>query len=156
MAKSIKKIVAIGGGNINSSGTSAIDKEIIRLTKKKHPKLLFIPTASSDSENYYNNIDRYYGKKLGCKTDVLYLLKTTPSPKEIENIGKETVIWHNWLKYVRGIGPLIAGVIAADLMTRDFIDNNGRSGRRRVGCFTQQQYCVSEKTAKSHWVVTDR
>ncbi len=86
MTKQVKKIVAIGGGDIRDSETLAIDKEIIRLTKKKHPKLLFIPTASSDSEDYYNSVDKYFGKKLGCKTDVLYLFKLfkeTPSPKEI-------------------------------------------------------------------------
>jgi len=85
MTKPVKKIVAIGGGEIRDSETLAIDKEIIRLTQKKHPKLLFIPTASSDSEDYYNDVDKYFGKKLGCKTNVLYLLKEAPSPKEIRN-----------------------------------------------------------------------
>ena len=85
MINSTKKIVAIGGGEIRNSETLAIDKEIIRLVQKERPKLLFIPTADSDSENYYNSINKYYGKKLGCKTDVLYLLKKTPSPKEIKN-----------------------------------------------------------------------
>jgi dipeptidase E len=85
MTKQIKKIVAIGGGEIKYSETLAIDKEIIRLTQKKHPKLLFIPTASSDSEGYYKEIENYFGKKLGCKTDVLYLIKETPSPEEIRN-----------------------------------------------------------------------
>lgn len=85
MTKQVKKIVAIGGGEIKDSETLAIDKEIIRLTQKKRPKLLFIPTASSDSEDYYKDVENYFGKKLGCKTDVLYLLKETPSPKEIRN-----------------------------------------------------------------------
>jgi dipeptidase E len=85
MTKQVKTIVAIGGGEIRGSETLAIDKEIIRLTKKEHPKLLFIPTASSDSEDYFKGIDKYFGKKLGCKTDVLYLLKETPSSKEIRN-----------------------------------------------------------------------
>ncbi|MDA1317263.1 MAG: peptidase E [bacterium] len=85
MIKHVKKIVAIGGGEIRDSETFTIDKEIIRLTKKKHPKLLFIPTASSDSEDYFKDVDSYFGKKLSCKTDVLYLLKGTPSPKEMRN-----------------------------------------------------------------------
>ena len=85
MTKPVKKIVAIGGGEIRDSETLAIDKEIIRLTQKKRPKLLFIPTASSDSEDYYKCVDDYFGKKLGCKTDVLYLLNKTPSPKDIRD-----------------------------------------------------------------------
>lgn len=84
MANPQKKIVAIGGGEIITGDTLIIDKEIIRLTQKKHPKLLFMPTASSDSEDYWNQIDKYYGKKLGCKTEVLYLLNETPSLKEIK------------------------------------------------------------------------
>jgi len=85
MTKPVKKIVAIGGGEIRDSEMFVIDKEIIRLTQKKHPKLLFISTASLDNEDYYKGVDKYYGKKLGCKTDVLYLLKETPSPREIRN-----------------------------------------------------------------------
>lgn len=47
------KIVAIGGGEIGRPGTKIetlkIDKEIITLSGKKNPKLLFIPTASNDA-----------------------------------------------------------------------------------------------------------
>jgi dipeptidase E len=89
------KIIAIGGGEIGRPGTKietkAIDKEIIRLTGKKHPKVLFIPTASSDSESYYSIFSKYY-KKLGCNTDVLYLTKK-PEKSEIENkiMGSDAV-----------------------------------------------------------------
>ncbi len=83
------KIVAIGGGEIGRPGTKieteSIDKEIIRLTEKKHPKLLFIPTASGDSEGYYEIVKNYFGERLGCKTDFLYLIKEKPTKKEIEN-----------------------------------------------------------------------
>src|SRR3989338_8542996 len=37
----MKKIVAVGGGSIRRKGTVAIDREIIRLSGKKKPKLLF-------------------------------------------------------------------------------------------------------------------
>lgn len=84
----MKKIVAIGGGEIGRPGypieTTQIDKEIIRLTGKKNPKLLFVPTASSDSESYYETIEKYFGKKLGCKTDVLYLINKNFNKKEIK------------------------------------------------------------------------
>ena len=46
-------MVAIGGGLIRTRGTAAIDREIIRLSGKKHPRLLFLPTASSDAERYW-------------------------------------------------------------------------------------------------------
>jgi dipeptidase E len=78
-----RTIVAIGGGEIRTRGTAAIDREIIRLTDKKKPKLLFIPTASSDSERYWKHVQEYFGKFLGCKTDVLFLIKEQPSKEQI-------------------------------------------------------------------------
>jgi len=83
MANPTRKIVAIGGGVMKTGATMAIDKEIIRLSQKKRPKLLFLPTATSDSKLYWKHVDRHFGTELGCKTDVLYLLKETPSPKAI-------------------------------------------------------------------------
>lgn len=79
-----KYIVAIGGGEIRQLKTLAIDKTIVSLTNKKHPRLLFIPTANSDSENDVEAIEEVYGKKLGCKVDSLLLLRGKPSSKEIK------------------------------------------------------------------------
>jgi len=87
------KIVAVGGGEIGRPRkegsfypveTLAIDKEIIDLTGKKQPKLLFLPTASGDSEGYSGVVKKYFGKRLGCKVNVLYLIKNRYSRKEIE------------------------------------------------------------------------
>jgi len=82
------EIVAIGGGEIGRPGysveTTKIDKEIIRLTGKKKPKLLFIPTASSDSAGYYDVVKKHFGKQLGCRVDVLYLIKGNLSKSEVE------------------------------------------------------------------------
>jgi len=80
------KIVAIGGGEINKRETLAIDQEIIRLSGKKDPKVLFIPTASLDSNEYINDFIDYYGKHLGCKVDVLKLIKQSITIKEIKEI----------------------------------------------------------------------
>jgi dipeptidase E len=78
-----KTIVAIGGGEIRTRGTASIDREIIKLSNKKNPKLLFIPTASSDSERYWKRIQEHFGKFLKCKTDVLFLVKEQPSEEQI-------------------------------------------------------------------------
>jgi dipeptidase E len=82
------KIIAIGGGEIGKPGssiqTTKIDKEIIKLSGKKNPKLLFIPTASSDAEGYYETVKKYFGHKLGCKVDVLYLIKEKINRRKIE------------------------------------------------------------------------
>jgi dipeptidase E len=80
-----KKIVAIGGGEISKHETLKIDKRIIKLTGKKRPKVLFIPTASSDDESYCQKVFKYYGKELGCKVSVLCLCSDIVSKKEIRN-----------------------------------------------------------------------
>ena len=46
-------IVAIGGGDVRTLATQPIDIEIIRLSGKSSPNALFIPTASSDSVEYW-------------------------------------------------------------------------------------------------------
>jgi dipeptidase E len=76
------KIIAIGGGEIGRPGykveTTKIDKEIIKQTGKKHPKLLFIPTASKDSKGYIDVVKRHFGTKLDCLVDTLYLAGKNP------------------------------------------------------------------------------
>ena len=80
-----KTIVAIGGGKITTRQTVPIDRKIIRLSHKKNPKLLFIPTASSDSEIYWKQIRKYFGDFLKCKTDVLFLMKQKPPREQIRS-----------------------------------------------------------------------
>jgi len=72
------KIVAIGGGEIGRPGypveTTAIDKEIIKLSGKKNPKLLFLPTASGDSKLYSRVVKKHFGDRLSCKVETLFLI----------------------------------------------------------------------------------
>ncbi|HOZ53573.1 MAG TPA: Type 1 glutamine amidotransferase-like domain-containing protein [bacterium] len=83
----MSKIIAIGGGEIGRPGYSVetlkIDKDIIKLSGRKNPKILFIPTASSDSESYCDTFKKYFGQKLKCQVDVLYLINNNLSQKEI-------------------------------------------------------------------------
>jgi dipeptidase E len=82
------KIVAIGGGNIGRPGTLVetleIDLEIIRLSGKPHPKLLFVPTATSDAESYCEAVRQHFGGRLNCQVDILYLINNPQTTKEIE------------------------------------------------------------------------
>jgi len=82
-------IVAIGGGEIGGAGysieTTEIDKEIIRLTGKSNPRLLFVPTASGDSESYFKDAQNHFGRRLGCQVDSLYLIKDKLSRLQVEN-----------------------------------------------------------------------
>jgi dipeptidase E len=61
-------ICALGGGEIGGvvNGkqvpveTTKIDQELINLTKKSSPKVLFLPTASGDNKGYISNFREYY------------------------------------------------------------------------------------------------
>ena len=50
----MSKIVLIGGGNIGRGNTpyetKEIDEEIVKMTTKEHPNLLFVGLASSFSD----------------------------------------------------------------------------------------------------------
>ncbi len=74
----MRKILAIGGGNIGRDdkriNTTLFDREIIRLTEKKNPKFLFVPTATAGCNRYCEAIYKQFSKKLGCTVDILLLI----------------------------------------------------------------------------------
>jgi dipeptidase E len=84
------KIVSIGGGSIHlprrRPQTTPIDKAIIALSGKKKPRVLFIPTASEDSQEYADVFIAQYAHHLGCSVEVLTLFRDRPSQKEIAAI----------------------------------------------------------------------
>lgn len=80
----MRKIVAIGGGELKDLETLSIDRRIIELTGKKKPRALFIPTASNDAAGYVDVFNQVYCGKLGCETDALLLVKEQPTLEEIQ------------------------------------------------------------------------
>jgi dipeptidase E len=68
-------IIAIGGGSLKKKQTLPIDRAIVKLTGRKSPRALFIPTASEDEKEYCEAFDRIYGNSLGCRTDHLLLYR---------------------------------------------------------------------------------
>jgi dipeptidase E len=92
----LQKIVAIGGGSIGWGGkkpeVTPISREIIRLSGKKNPRLLFLPTASSDDVAYARMVQNHFGRKLGCRVETLYLLREKPVFSIISQKIRETDI----------------------------------------------------------------
>lgn len=118
------KIVAIGGGEVSAKSTLEIDKEIIAFSGKKNPKILFIPTASSDSESYYLTIKEYFNN-LGCSTEVLYLIK------DKENLTKKEIeikIFSSDIIYVGGGNTLkmmtIWRKLGVDVLLKQALEKN--------------------------------
>ena len=70
------KLMLIGGGEIGRGTTpyetKEIDEEIVKMTEKEKPKMLFIGLANSFADSYYDYIKKIY-KNLGCET--MYLKK---------------------------------------------------------------------------------
>ena len=79
----MRSIVAIGGGDIRTLATEPIDRAIIELAGRSTPKVLFVPTASSDSGEHWDAFDHAYRGVYGCPTEVLYLLGSAPPAQEI-------------------------------------------------------------------------
>lgn len=67
-----RKIISIGGGLLRLDETIPIDKFIVQESRKNHPKVLFVPTASKDLPAYYTAFRGVY-KKLGCQVKILRL-----------------------------------------------------------------------------------
>lgn len=95
----MKKFVLVGGVDPHTT-LDFIDKEIIRITEKRNPKILFIPTASDDDIKYCERYRDIYTGRFGCEIDFLYLIKESPGENEIrDKIFKSDII------YIGG-GPL--------------------------------------------------
>lgn len=87
-------IVAIGGGDLGAGDTLSIDKFIVKLSGKKKPKALFVPTATGDDKDYCKAFKEIYGKKLGCKTDNLLLFNRESNRNQIrEKIFGSDIIY---------------------------------------------------------------
>lgn len=98
------KLVCIGCGEIprNKNGnilpyeTEEIDKEIVKLSEKSNPKLLFIGAASSHSEEYFNVIKDIY-TKLGCIVSNLDIINN-----KFDIATLETIVFDSDIIYVGG------------------------------------------------------
>lgn len=79
----MKTIMAIGGGELRVGETRPMDEKIVQLTGKVHPHILFLPTASRDSESYVQSVEQAYGA-LGCSVQALRLWEVDRDPQVIE------------------------------------------------------------------------
>ncbi len=85
----MKKLVCIGGGEIPryKDGvllpyeTKEIDEEIVRLSNKSNPNLLFISIASSNPDEYFKGIKNVFSK-LGCNVSHLDINKSYDEIKD--------------------------------------------------------------------------
>ena len=129
----MKRIVAIGGGELRERTTLGIDEYVANLAKERagerRANALFIPTASHDFMPYYNTFHKVYTGVFDIKTDVaLSVYKEVDKEKMQGKFSKADMIYvgggdtvfmiNEWKK--SGLLPLIQdayerGVIIAGL-----------------------------------------
>lgn len=95
----MRTFVLIGGGEIKSKTTLAIDKYIVSLARERitdghRPYALFFPTASGDSNPYFNSFRKTYTSECDVKSDVAILLKGLMTIEHVaEKIAKADIIY---------------------------------------------------------------
>ena len=94
----MKKIIAIGGGELRERTTLKIDEYIAALAKARagenRANALFIPTASHDYMPYYNTFHKVYTGVFNIKTDVaLSVFKEVDMEKMRAKFQKADVIY---------------------------------------------------------------
>ena len=84
----MKKIIAIGGGELRERSTIKIDEYIAKLAKEhageNRPYALFIPTASHDYMPYYNTFHKVYTGVFNIKTDVALTVFKEPDMEKLK------------------------------------------------------------------------
>lgn len=94
----MKRIIAIGGGELREKTTLKIDEYIVSLAKaragERRVNALFIPTASHDFMPYYNTFHKVYTGVLGVKTDVALTVFKQSTPERLkEKFDKADILY---------------------------------------------------------------
>ena len=84
----MRRIIAIGGGELRERTTLAIDEYIANLAKERagerRANALFIPTASHDFMPYYNTFHKVYTGVFNIKTDVALTVFKEPDMEKMK------------------------------------------------------------------------
>ena len=123
-----RNIIAIGGGGFGANpGQGMIENYILKQTKKKNPRICFIPTATGDNEAYKVSFYSTF-TNLNCYPSHLDFFKRTPDLNELilnqdaifvggGNTKSMLAVWKEWgldkiLKKAYLNGTVMSGVSA--------------------------------------------
>ncbi|BAC13244.1 Type 1 glutamine amidotransferase-like domain-containing protein [Oceanobacillus iheyensis] len=128
----MRQIIALGGGGFSMEPENfLLDKYILDQSNNSNPKVMFLPTASGDADNY---IERFYQsfRKLECIPSHLSLFK--PPMRDIQNyiLEKDIIyvgggntknmlaLWRDWeivpvLERAWNSGIVLAGISAGSI-----------------------------------------
>lgn len=80
------RLALIGGGFVKHVDNFHINKRIVELVGKNYPKVLFIPTASNDEEDYIREFIEIFEGKLNCQVNILCCINENPSEDKIKKM----------------------------------------------------------------------
>lgn len=86
-AKNVKpsQIIALGGGGFSDDpGNPLLDEYILKQSGKAKPKILFLPTAGGDHEDYIEKFYKAY-KNLNCKPTHISLTRKKYSFERLQS-----------------------------------------------------------------------
>lgn len=123
-----RHIVAVGGGSFNARPDDpVIERYMLALTRKKRPKVLFIPTASAEPADYISTFFDAF-TKIGATPSVLRLFRRTPDLRDTllnqdmiyvggGNTKSMLAVWRDWgldvvLREAWRAGIVLGGVSA--------------------------------------------
>ena len=153
--RTMRKMVAIGGGEIGRPGypveTMEIDQEILRLSGKKCPRFLFLPTATWDSPTYISTVENHFGGRLKCCVDSLCLVQEAVSQEVIRSKilssdivyvggGDTSFLLATWkeqhvdavLEEACASGVVLSGLSAGSICWFDFGVGDEKNGRTEL------------------------
>ena len=146
-----RNIIAIGGGGFGANpGQGIIENYILKQTKKKNPRICFIPTATGDNEAYKVSFYSTF-TNLNCYPSHLDFFKRTPDLNELilnqdaifvggGNTKSMLAVWKEWgldkiLKKAYLNGTVMSGVSAGAICWfQNGITDSWASNLRMMPC----------------------
>lgn len=116
---SMPKIVAVGGGGYEGRPAEKLFAELVRLSGKRRPRMLLIPTAGHDRPDVCERVFRAFGRQDARPDKLLLLTDPPPASTRREKLGAADIVWvsgGNTLKMMRrwrhlGVDRLLAAAL---------------------------------------------
>src|SRR5206468_7643722 len=101
------QIIAMGGGGFSAEpDTLPLETYVVAQTRKAHPSVCFLPTATGESDTYIANFFDAF-TRLGCRPTVIRLFARTPDLRAIllnqdviyvggGNTKSMLAVWREW------------------------------------------------------------
>jgi dipeptidase E len=151
MSDGQRQIIAIGGGGFyRDSENLALERYVVQQARAPEPKVVFVPTASAEPDNYLVSFYTAF-LKLGCRPSHLSFFKRTPDLRALllnqdvifvggGNTKSMLAVWREWgvaeiLREAWEAGIVLAGVSAGAICWfKQGVTDSWAGGLRPLDC----------------------